>query len=352
MTEYLPWSNYTLRRCICEQQNGNLPTLDLELTAKCSRACCIYCDSKPSVCATGMIGELDFSTLKALIDEAFKYGLHWVYTCGLGEPLEDKKFWDFIKLLKDYDIHLSMFSNGLFIEDKYIARELKNHGVNIILKMDTFDEENFDIILGCKGTAKKIYKACDLLLSEGYGNKDHYTDLAFSIVPTKLSVEGISNVIDFCEKNGVFASIGELEEAGEVIAHNLNSVLGLTKEEVYNLKKIADKYAKNKYMRPICPSILTGIHIDNLGNCIVDASTGLNCKWFLLRNPSTAVIGNIKEKSLRQLFESVKEYRTACFNNNIDIIDRECSISYVFGGCGGNPKDIINYAKQLYLKNS
>lgn len=349
MVEYYPWSKKVLNECISAGKNGKIPALDLELTAKCTGACCIYCDSKPDVCANGHAGEFDFSTLKKVITEAKSRGLKWVYTCGLGEPLEDPKFWDMIAFFKENDICLSMFSNGVFINDIQTAKRLKENNVNIILKMDTFDEKKFDMILGRKGTAKKIYKARNLLLEAGYGSKNgKYTDLAFSIVPTSLSIDSIPDVIAYCKEYGIFASIGELEHAGEVINNNLSETLGIKREQVIKLKEVADEYCEASYMRPICPCIMTGIHIDNVGNCVVDEDTGLNCKWFLLENPKTVRIGNIKTSSVIMLFDEVIRYRKNALETRREQIIESCAISYVFGGCGGNPKDII----ELVLNNS
>lgn len=347
--EYYPWSLKVLNECLVADKKGDIPALDLELTAKCTGAYCIYCDSKPGVCEKGNPNEVDFVTLKRVILEAKKRGLRWVYTCGLGEPLEDKNFWDLVCLLHENEICLSMFSNGVFIKDIETAKKLKDCNVNIILKMDTFDEEKYDTILGKRGTAKRIYKARDLLVQAGYGaDEEGYSNLAFSIVPTSLSIDSIPEVIDYCQDHGIFASIGELEQAGEVIKNNLNETLGINREQIMSLKTIADSYFGGSYMRPICPCILSGVHIDNVGNCIVDLDTGLNCKWFLLKDPRTVVLGNVYETSISELFSRVIEYRRKAFlSNNRKIID-SCSVSYVFGGCGGNPKDIIKLAQEQY----
>lgn len=348
MIQYLPWSREVLDNALKLQKNGNIPSLDIELTAKCTGACCIYCDSKPNVCEHGQPGEIDYLTIEKMLLDAKSHGLKWIYTCGLGEPLEDGKFWNMIHFLKANDISLSMFSNGIFIRDVSTARELKEHNVNIILKMDTFDEANFDTILGGKGLASKIYAARDHLLEAGYGEQNGYTNLAFSIVPTSISIDGIPAVVAFAKKHGIFASIGELEQAGEVINNNLNKTLGISAGKIGNLKEIADAYIEGFYMRPICPCILTGVHIDNLGNCVVDKDTGFNCKWFLLKNPNTISLGNIQSESIFSLFQKVNLYRKDCFERKYNLIKDLCNVTYVFGGCGGNPKDIVSLALKQY----
>ncbi len=347
--EYYPWSSAVLSECIVAMKKGMIPSLDLEFTSKCTGASCIYCDSKPDVCSAGNPGELDFDTLRHVVMQAKELGLKWVYTCGLGEPLEDKKFWRAIELFRENNIVLSMFTNGVFISDIDIAKRLKDSGVHIILKMDTFVEDKFDRILGRNGVAKRIYAARDYLLSAGYGaNDEGYTDLAFSIVPTSLSIDGIKDVVDFCRKNGIFASIGELEQAGEVIKNNLKSTLGISRDQILDLKRVADNYWNGSYMRPICPCILTGLHIDNVGNCLVDKDTGLNCKWFLLQNPQVEKLGNVNSATIKELYGKVESYRKDAFMTRRKKIVESCSVSYVFGGCGGNPADIIDLAVKCY----
>ena len=345
--EYFPWSKQTLMDCISQQKKGNLPALDLELTAQCSGCNCIYCDSKPEVAEVIDFEEMRWSALQRLLEEAVPLGLKWVYTCGLGEPLEDGKFWNMLHFLSSHGIKLSMFSNGVFIQDIHVARELKASGVNIILKMDTFEERQFDKILGKPGAAQKIYAARDLLLEAGFAQGDGaLTDLAFSIVPTSLSLDGIPDVVKFCEAHNIFVSIGELEQAGAVIFNNLSEHLSITESHVTDLKRLSDTYYRGCYMRPICPCILTGIHIDNRGNCIVDRVTGFNCKWFLLTEPDVHVVGDIYSTSASDLFERVKMYRANALVQNNKQIDDSFNVSYVFGGCGGNPRDIIRLARE------
>jgi len=317
---------------------------------RCSAASCIYCDSMPDVCANPKIKELSLDTTLNMLKQASDRGLKWIYTCGLGEPLEDKRFPVILEFIKERGISLSIFTNGQFIKSVDMAKRLKDCNVNLILKMDTFDGDKFDTILGGKGRAENIYKAIAYLLEDGYTNveSDGFTDLAFSIVPTKLTMEDIPQVVEFCLKHNIFPSVGELERAGNVVSHNLVEMLGL---DVDNLKNIRYKseLEKVEYMRPICPAILTGLHIDNQGNCIVDVITGLNCKWFLLSNPHTKIIGNVTNSSILDLQTKVSLYRNRCFRENVEKIREYEKINYVFGGCGGNPSEIIRIYRENFI---
>lgn len=339
MIEFIPWSQKVLNECIDMHKKGLIPSLDLELSSICTAANCIYCDSKPFV-GQKMPNELLENDLIRLLKNAHGEGLKWVYTCGLGEPLEDKKFNSLLDFSIAHDISISVFTNGINIVNKKIAQKLKESGVHIVLKMDTFEESSFDKILGTKGKAIKVYKALDLLLDVGYGNNGEYTDLAFSIVPTTFSIEGIPKVIEFGLKNKIYPSVGELEKSGSVLIDKMDKKLSVPIEKLKEIKELLDIHFSGDYKRPICPSIITGIHFNNIGDCIVDKDTGLNCKWFMLKEPNVIVLGNHKE-DIRELFSKLKKYRNEHFiPNKFNLLSQ--SKEMIFGGCGGKVNDIIN----------
>jgi MoaA/NifB/PqqE/SkfB family radical SAM enzyme len=346
MIVYYPWSKKTLDECLSGHDRGELSTLDLELTAKCTHASCIYCDSRPEV-GIRQPNELNYRETENLLKEAKKLGLRWIYSCGLGEPLEDTRFDRLIEAASALDVRISVFTNGISIDEEK-AKWLYENRVCLVLKLDTFEEATFDKILGKKGKARKIYKAIDLLLDVGYGKRweDEYTDLALSIVPTALNVHDIDTIIDFAKENNIFPSIGELERAGRALELGTYHDLALDGARILSLKREVEKLLWKRYTRPICPTIITGIHIDNVGNCIVDSETGLNCKWFLLKEPMVRVLGNVRKDDLMVMFRAVKEFREKCFKANGNGVRRCESAEYVFGGCGGSPKKIIQLARQ------
>lgn len=338
MIEYLPWSHKTLNECTSAHSNKKIPTLDLEFSSVCTGANCVYCDSKPFV-GSKMKNELTKDSMMILLKKCKEKGLKWIYTCGLGEPTEDAKFWDALSFAKESNIVISLFSNGLFIT-KEKAKRLKDSGACIILKMDTFDKKNFDLILGGTGRAEKVYQSLDYLLDAGYGSNTQYTDLAFSIVPTSLSLSGIPDVIQFALENGIFPSVGELEKAGNANKNNTYDSLHVGVDQLQEIKKLLDKHFDGNYKRPICPAIITGLHFNNMGNCIIDKETGLNCIWFMLKEPKISIIGNYKD-DLDELYDTIDKIRRNFFSHYLD----GSSYKDVFGGCGGNRQEIFQKAR-------
>ena len=229
---------------------------------------------------------------------------------------------------------------------KEVYRQLQENSNIELLAMDN----NISVrVTGCA-----VFDVPDEVAREIYENNPvlprlykQYTDLAYSIVPTIFSYDGIPEVIDFAEKNGIFPSIGELENAGNVYRKGIKDVLDVNSEDLLNLKKLADNYSNGDYKRPICSAILTGIHIDNMGDCIVDRTSGLNCKWFLLTEPDVYKIGNIRNISVKHLFDKVNEYRKQQFTKNNNLFKKYIEEEVVFGGCGGNIKEVFKLAIEL-----
>lgn len=352
MISYYPWSEDVLGECLAGHDRGELPTLDLELTAKCTYASCIYCDSKPEV-GRRHRNELNYRETEKLLEDASKLGLRWIYSCGLGEPLEDTRFGKLVETASHLGVRVSIFTNAISV-DRARARWLHEHGACLIVKLDTFDEATFDVILGKKGAAHKIYKAVEFLLGAGYGRhcEDGHTDLAFSIVPTSLTfsqidgVNQLNDVIEFAKENNIFPSIGELEQAGRVLDKKSYGNLAISGKDMLLLKEKVERLLWEGYTRPICPTIITGLHIDNVGECVVDRETGLNCKWFLLKEPMVRELGNVRKDDLATLYQAARAYRRHCFEANGNGVRRCESVEYVFGGCGGSPRRIIELARQ------
>ena len=82
---YLPWSTDNYDDCVARYIKGELPTIDLQLSAKCSHASCVYCDSKIGHAQRGELSLLEIE--KFFLKE--KSDFQWLYICGLGEPLDD-----------------------------------------------------------------------------------------------------------------------------------------------------------------------------------------------------------------------------------------------------------------------
>ena len=332
---YYPWSETINRQCLDQYAAGRMPVLDLELSARCTHGSCIYCDSKVG---KPYPNELELSETIDIIEQGEKLGLQWVYICGLGEPADDDKFFGLIELLCDKGIGVSAFTNGLRFTRTDI-RVLRDSKVNLIVKLDSFDPNVFDRILGKSGSAEAIYRTLEILLEEGYAerNERNETDLALSIVPTRWTIQDIPYIVKYCKENNIFPSIGELEYSGK--AKGVYEELSVSKVELLRLKRGVEDILGYPYRRPMCPAVIAGLHITNTGKCVVHRNTGLSCHWFLLTEPNMVEIGDVRKDSLVELNNKLRDYREKHFDASLVNVDSR--IPNVFGGCGGKLEEIF-----------
>ncbi len=342
--EYYPWSPKILDDALGKYTDGKIPTAYLELTAKCSYCQCLYCDSR-----VGMADpvELTFQEIKELILNLKKLGLQWLFICGLGEPREENHFFDILKFLKNQNINVSFFTNGLAYEEKDVNL-LKKYNANIILKLDTFDEKVFDKILYKKGAGRKIYKFVDTLIQTNFikVNSDNETNLAFSIIPTRLNLKTIPKVINFCKKYNIFPCIGEMEYAHR--AKLYYKELLIKDGDLIGLKAKIDKILGYPYERALCQGIIPSLHINNIGKVIIDKKTGLSCGWFFQEDPTYIEIGDVRSNSLSDVVHNMNEYRIKklpeiepLFSNRTPIIS-----------AGGGTKPSIWYKQYISVMNA
>ena len=327
---YLPWSSSNLKLITDGYIKREMPFLYLELSAICKKCNCLYCDSPKH---NDFRNELSFDEIKFIINKFEKKGLRWLYICGFGEPSEDEKFMPLLTYLKNKNIKVSLFTNGLgFSEDD--IQLLKKNKVNLILKLDTFQRKIFDKLLGSKGVAEKIYSFLNSLISQGFVkiNSNNETNLALSIVPTALNINLIPEVIKFCVNNSIYPAIGEMEPVGN--AQKNMSLLTISTDDLKNLHKKVSNILGYKYYRPLCPGIIADFRIDHIGNCVIDFTTGLGCGWFLDEKHDPYIIGDIRKDSIYDIQEKAFLYRNKTFKQTINILKRKKPVI----SCGGGSR--------------
>ena len=333
---YLPWSSSNLQSIKEGYIKRKMPFLYLELSAKCSKCNCLYCDSPVH---NELQNELSFDEIKNIINKFEEKGLIWLFICGYGEPSEDEKLMPLLSYLKNKNIKVSLFTNGLGFSVDDIEL-LKKNSANLILKLDTFKKDIFDKLLGSKGVAEKIYSFLDSLLLQGFVklNSNNETNLAFSIVPTALNIDLIPEVIKFCANNSIYPAIGEMEPIGNAIKNM--SLLTISANDLQNLNKKISNILGYDYYRPLCPGIIADYRIDHTGNCIIDSATGLGCGWFLDEKHDPLIIGNIRNDTIDSIQEKAFLFRNRKFKQAINILKSKKTV--ISCGGGSRPTDWVD----------
>lgn len=328
MYEYTPWSKEVLNQ-ILNVSSESLPILDIQLGGACNLNC-IYCDTPRynSPC------RLDVNSLRRIIESG---NIKWVYACGLGEPTAPGNIDTFKQILaisRENGVKVSIFSNIVNLDDE-LFEYISEGTLNILFKLDSFDKEKMAYLYG-KDKGDIILNNYQRLIKT-IKIDNGTTNLAASIVPTKVNYGDIYQIIDFCMENGIFPLLGQLENAGKCSAFFED--MKLQEEKLISLRSYINQKYNVDYQIPVCPATISSMHITNTNNVIVDERTGLSCAWFWLEEPKMISLGNISQMSAEEITTEIIEYRKSKFN---DVIEIEKTLKEnPFGGCGGDAKTLL-----------
>ncbi|MCH5166784.1 MAG: radical SAM protein [Erysipelotrichales bacterium] len=328
MMQYKPWEKNEVYSLI-KESNKNLPILDIQLGGACNLNC-IYCDTPKY----GHPCDVNLSSIEKLINDG---NVKWVYICGLGEPTATPNLYhlkQILKLCKEKDIGLSMFSNILNIDDE-LVNYIDNGTLHVLFKLDTFDKNKMAHLYG-KDKGDIILKNYETL-NEVVHNQNGVTNLGASIVPTSINYTELPYIINYCMENGIFPLIGQLEDAGS--CSKVYKELEVKEKDLIEFRNYISQVYGVDYEMPTCPATIAGMHVTNTNKIILDKRTGLSCPWFWLDEPQLQIIGNIESMSYNEIVKKILDYRKAKLS---DVEQMEQNIElYPFGGCGGNAKQLL-----------
>ena len=332
MREYLPWSKVTLRDCIRDYKEGRFTILDLELSGACNYTC-KYCDSPDR----NKCFSVDTDILSSVLQDK---QIKWIFICGLGEPtfgINYEKLIEILEISKQKGIKCSIFTNLSFLTKdllEYIDQEV----LYILFKLDSFKEDYIKKFYGTNNAINQLDNISELVKHVIIRNG--CTNIAASIVPNRYNKDEIPEIVSWCSEHDVFPLIAELEEAGK--GELIFDELRLSKEELAKIKlDILLKNAEEPRV-PICPAMISGIHINNSGDITVDEATGFSCHWFWLKNPAIKRIGTLTGTTKWEEYsQKIIDYRLGLTKSIVSKIDSFNDEGTVFGGCGGSVRDLL-----------
>ena len=170
---------------IVKNNKAKLLTLDIDFGSYCSLNCPTCFRQKNSV--DDIPHEMKYDDLVILVTQAKKLGLKSVKFLGAGEPLENRRFLEFMRFLKDLDIIPLIFTKGQVIGNdiavkqyfgeygivngKGLVQELNRCNASILLNFNSFDDELQAKLVGSDINYIHIRnRALKLLVEEGFNN--------------------------------------------------------------------------------------------------------------------------------------------------------------------------------------
>lgn len=333
MIEYLPWSKSVFDNTYSNYLNGHFSIIDVELGGKCNYHC-IYCDSPDRKKVFTARADVE----KLLSSNNFS----WLFICGLGEPAFSSNKGDLVALLnrcKETNTKCSIFTNLSNFDDELFSY-VEDEVLYVMFKFDSLTPTRIKKLYGCRDSDIDAYfDRLSHLLSLVKVRKN-CTNLCASIVPTTENYAELPALINYCSINQIFPLIGDLEDSG--LGKTAYRYLKLSDEQLSIIKS----QLLEDYRIPICPSVLSGVHILYDGTVAVDKLSGLSCHWFWLEEPQIHSMKNVKE------YSSIKDMENDIFRYRHDrlqfVKSKATSITKkVFGGCGGDIKELLEVYLQM-----
>ncbi|MDD5696718.1 MAG: radical SAM protein [Candidatus Pacebacteria bacterium] len=288
-----------LRAIDFSEEDFNSRNLLLELRIHVIENCnlrCVYCLSNaPFINEKNDNGKekLSLDEIKNNIKQAKELGIKVVSITGSGEPLLYKNLKELIEFIKELGLGVVLFTNGLLLTEE-LANWLNDRDVNLMLKLNSFNSEINDKLVGVKGAQKVFLDKIGMLVNMGFARDKR---LALNCIICKENYNGIPDIFIFCRKKGVIPWIEIVTITGR--AREEMKLPAVMIESLY--KKLSEIDKKQFGFEWIPDSTIVGAdrrrykyvaQIDIYGNVYhTDANV-------------TDEVGNIREKSLYDLVAS------------------------------------------------
>lgn len=281
-----------------EVKHDGIVYLALNMTSACNYQC--------PYCFVGLENlkaardELALEDKLRVIREAKECGARVVSIPGRGEPMADRNFWDILEETERLGLWLVVYTNGYLLDSDRI-KQLKDTPISLYLKVDSFDPDIYEQMVGKQDVFERVRRNLDALL-EHFHEPEIDGDriivrLGINSVVTAQTADSIPQIHDWCHERQIYYTCRSPVNIGEAaITWDM-----LVQDQAERLRAIGQQYAVRNFTSATelgqCGIYRFGITVDNNGEALVcpDAHHGFGR------------IGNIRESSLQDLVRRKNE---------------------------------------------
>ncbi|MDP8266452.1 MAG: radical SAM protein [Candidatus Aceula meridiana] len=272
------------------KEDGRLLSMEIEFSTKCDFQC-PYCYVKSD---SFFDKEMDLKQIEDVILQAKSLGAKKIIILG-GEPLIYPHILEVLSFMRDQDLEVEMFTNGSQVNE-VIANTLFDLGINVVLKMNSFNKETQDMLTGIPGSHLMIREAIENIQKAGYPAKDKYA--AVSTIICQQNIDELADMWIWLRDRNILPYFEAITPQGEFNNHKWLEVDSLELEKLF--KKIA-KIDKEKYgnIWEAQPPLIGNKCFRHQYSCFVNASGDvMPCVGV------TIPMGNIRNKRLKDILET------------------------------------------------
>jgi len=283
-------------------KNRGLLSMEMEFTLHCNFRCpYCYLPEHPII-----ENELSREEICDSILQAQELGAKKIIILG-GEPMLYPHILDVLRFIRKQHLNVEMFTNGSNITAD-VAKLLLKNGVNVVLKMNTFNEDIQDVLAGEKGAYKIIREAFNNLRQAGYPSEE--TFLAVSTVICRQNSDEIVSLWKWLRDQNIIPYFEMITPQGRA---RQNEWLYVDPRNLYGIfSEIADIDRKQyNHIWDPQPPLIGNECLRHQFSCLV------NAQGYVM--PCVGVnipVGNIRDQKLKdiikdsEVIQNLRNYRS------------------------------------------
>jgi radical SAM protein with 4Fe4S-binding SPASM domain len=268
-----------------------LLSMEIELGRRCNFAC-PYCYAATE---DDFADELTASEVRDVVAQAQELGARKIIILG-GEPMIHPRLFETVEFLHSRGLEVDMFTNGTGMTgDK--ARHLFQHGVNVVVKMNSFDQATQDRMCGHKGAYRLIQNALTCLEEAGYPAKNGAPFLAISTIMSKLNEHELVDLWKWARDRAILPYFELVTPQGRAIRTDWASLESARARALFDEICEIDR---SQYGHNWCPQppLVANKCQRHKYSCLVAANGDvMPCVGV------TIPVGNIRKNSLREILQ-------------------------------------------------
>ena len=318
----MPYTEFSRKEISETARSGGLLTLEIEFSLRCNLHC-QYCYVPSHV---SFENELSKEEIRNVILQAAQLGAKRIIILG-GEPMVYPHTLEMIKFINEQGLKTEMFTNGFQITEQ-TAVQLATYGVDVVLKMNSLNENIEDMLAGQKGASKMIWKAFHNLKRAGYSSKKN--SLSVSTIICRQNIDELVNMWQWLREQNVKPYFEMLTPQGHAQQNEwLNVDIGRIHALFSEISEIDRVHYKNAWDPQ--PPLVGNQCLRHLFSCLVNSQGNvMPCVGV------TIPVGNIRKQKLADIIkdsEIIQDLRN--YQNKIKEPCRSCEKLDSCYGCRG-----------------
>jgi len=285
----MPYAEFSREEIDEAARNNRLLTLEIEFSLRCNLHC-QYCYVPNQ---NSFEEDLTNEEIRDVILQAKQLGARRIIILG-GEPMLHPHNLEIISFIKGQGLKVEMFTNGFQITAD-AAKQLADCGVDVVLKMNSFNENIEDMLCGQKGASKMIWDAFHNLRAAGYPSKKN--SLSVSTIICRQNVDELVNMWQWLREQNIKPYFEILTPQGHAKQNEWLNVSATRLQEIFSEISRIDRLHYKQVWDPQ-PPLIGNRCLRHQFSCLVNSRGNvMSCVGVSIP------VGNIREQSLADIIK-------------------------------------------------